>query len=169
MLDSISEKSRKSISVLIMIWFTMFFAQIIYLFACYFILEEGLYKPQYGPEILKNTILYMNIDIYTNIFILSAIILIGGYLYFKKTYSNLISNIQEKKFESIEEEFNYFKTKYLTIMFTCLAIFESIAVIGLIVFLTTLDFPTTATLIIIAIIGFILVIPNESKFIYNRI
>ncbi|WP_072679601.1 hypothetical protein [Arcobacter sp. LA11] len=169
MLNSVSKESRKSTHILIKVWFTMFSMQFVYLIICYFMLNEKSYKTLYSPEILKNTILYMNIDLYTNIYILSIIILIGGYLYYKKAYSKLVNDTQEKEFQNIEEEFKYFKSKYLNIMFTCLAIFEIIAVIGLIVFLTTLDFSTMAILIVITAIGFLLVIPSESKFIYSRI
>lgn len=167
MFNYLSSESKKSINVLIMIWFSMFTAQLIYLILCIFMQKEGLYKAMYKPEVLNNTII-MNINIHTIIYILAILILVSGYIYFKNAYSKLIMDIQKQNFKDIEKEFKYFKEKYLNIMFVCLAVFEMIAILGIIVFLTTEDLSTMIILIIIAMSGFLLVIPNKSKFTYNR-
>lgn len=166
MINSISIESKKSINVSIIIWFTMFTAQFIYLFVCFFILNEGLYKTIYSPDVLNN-ILFLSINIQTSIYIASILTLTGGYIYFKKAYSQLVIETEKQKFKDIEKEFKYFKSKYLTLMFICLAIFEGIVILGMIVFLTTLNISIMVNLVLIATIGFILVIPNKSKFHYR--
>lgn len=168
MLNDISKESKKSINTSILIWFTMFSAQFVYLLVCFILLEKDLYKSILEPHILKN-ILFMNIDIQTSIYILSILVLIIEYSYFKKTYSKLVLNTQAEDFKNTEEEFKYFKEKYISLMFICLAIFESIVILGIIVFLTTLNFYMMLNLVGIAMIGFLLVIPNKNKFNYSRI
>ncbi|PLY07363.1 MAG: hypothetical protein C0625_07070 [Arcobacter sp.] len=166
MLEELSAESKNKLNTFMFIWFLMLGAQIIYLFVCYYILKEGLYKSIYSLEILNKNI-YLGIDLYTLIHIVSILILIAGYFFFTKNYSKLVDKTNKTKFQNIEEEFDFFSTKYISMMFVYLAIFEIIAIIGLLVFLTTLDFYTAMNLIIIAVIGFILVMPNKNKFNYN--
>jgi hypothetical protein len=49
-------------------------------------------------------------------------------------------------------------------MFTHIAIFNLIAILGVIVFLMTFDFTTLMNMIIIALLGFVLLIPSKAKF-----
>ncbi len=165
MINELSNESRQSINGSIIIWFSMLIAQFIYLFVCFYILDEGLYKAIFDQKILTNT-LFMNIDIHNAIYLVSIIILITGYLYFKKAYSHLISETKKQNFKDIEEEFKYFKEKYLSIMFISLAIFEIIVILGIVVFFTTLNFIIITNLVIIAVLGFLLVIPSKGKFDY---
>lgn len=149
------------------IWFTMVFSIFMYLSVCYYILIEKSYKPVYDIEILQNN-LFLNINIYTSIYILAAIVFIGTYYNFKRSYSKIVTDTINEEFEDIEAEFKSFKEKYVSSMFVHLALYESIIILGVIVFLLTLDFTTLTILAFISTFGFILVMPNKSKFKYRK-
>ncbi len=116
----------------------------------------------YTMEVLHDT-LFMGLSIYSSIYIASAIIFVTGYIYFDKSYNKLVEDTKDQSFDS-EEESKSFKTKYTTIMFISMAIFESIVIIGMVVFLQTLDFNTFLIFSAISALGFLLVIPTKSKF-----
>lgn len=168
MINELSSKSRNSITSFMGIWFTMLTAQFIYLFVCYYMLEEGLYKGMYSVDILKENI-FLGINLYTIIYVVALLIIFIGYTFFKKSYTNLVTDTNGERFKDEEEEFKFFSQKYITLMFVYLAIFEVVAILGLVVFLTTLEFNITLHLIILTSIGFILIMPNKNKFNYNRV
>ena len=76
----------------------------------------------------------------------------------------MVKEILAQTFESKEEEFNTFKTRYVTLMFVHLALFESIAILGIVVFLTTGDFTTMVNLTLFALAGFLVIVPSRVKF-----
>ncbi|MEA3490599.1 MAG: hypothetical protein U9R27_01720 [Campylobacterota bacterium] len=161
-----SDRSQKDRFVLLILWGSMFMTLFIYIFICYIIKSEEMFVPMYTMEVLQDT-LFMGLSIYSSIYITSAILFAVGYIYFDKSYNKLVEDTKDQSFESEEEKSKSFKTRYTTIMFISMAIFESIVIIGMVVFLQTLDFDTFLILSALSASGFLLVIPTRSKFDYR--
>ena len=161
----LTSDEKKSLKTLMMIWFTMLGALFTYVVVCYMMMTQTDFKTMHTPEWLQ-TPLFASLSIIDVVYALALIILGIGTLYFKSSYAKLLAKIAHETFESEEEKFKAFRTQYTTLMFVNLAIFEAIAIIGLIVFLVTLDFSTFLNLVLIAAIGFVTVMPTQAKFSY---
>lgn len=166
MQNTLSPESQKSLTNLMIIWFTMVGALFVYLFVCYLVLIQEKFKAPYTLDILQ-TNLFMSIEANTAIYIAAALIFIVGDFNFKTSYRKLIFDVARQTFENKDEEFKYFRTKYTTMMFIHLAIFDAIAILGVIIFFLTLDFTTLVNLVIISLFGFVVVMPSKSKFQYR--
>jgi hypothetical protein len=156
---------KKSLTTLMVIWFTMLGALFTYVAVCYMIMTQSNFKTQYTPDVLQ-TPLFAGLSTIDCVYALALLILGIGILYFKSAYTKLVAKITHETFESEEEKFKAFRTRYTTLMFVNLAIFEVIAIIGIIVFLLTLDFSTFLNLVLLAAIGFVKVMPVQAKFSY---
>lgn len=163
----LSEASRKSLTTLMFIWLAMIGALFIYGIVCYMLLAQGTMKAMYSPEILRTTS-FVGINVLFWLYIVAALVLAGGFLHFKSAYAKAVAKVTEQTFENADDEFNAFKTQYTTLMFVHLATFESIAILGIVVFLTTGDFTTLLNLIVLALVGFVLVMPSKAKFEYKK-
>lgn len=157
---------KKSLTTLMVIWFTMLGALFTYVIVCYMIMTQTDFKTMHTPEWLQ-TPLFSDISIIAFVYALALTILVIGILYYKSSYAKLLLKISNERFESEEEKFKAFRTQYTTLMFVNLAIFEAIAIVGLIVFLLTLDFSTFLNLVIVAAVGFVMVMPSQTKFHYQ--
>ena len=160
MLDDV----KKSFLTPLMIkWFAMIASLFLYLFICYMFQVTGTLKPLYTAEILQKN-LFNGMTIHAAIYLASAIIFIVGDLLFKASYKRLVIETVNKKFKNKEEELTFFTPKYTSLMFRHIAIFNTISIIGVVVFFMTLDFATLVNLIIVALLGMTLVMPNKVKF-----
>ncbi len=167
MLNELSNESKKSLNIMMIIWTTLLGSLFIYLLIAYMLLTELEYKAIYTLDILQTNV-FMGINLYASIYIVSAILFLIGYYHFKKSYKKIVIDTNNKEFDNIDEEFKYFREKYLTNMFIELAIFDAIAILGIVVFLMTFDFNTLINLIIITTLGFILIMPSKNKFRYSK-
>ena len=139
----------------------------VYIFVAYILKLQNEMTPVYTQEALQKP-LWMGISVYGAIYIVSAIAFVAGYIFFDKSYNSLLTSIKEDSFDSEEERKRNFQAKYTTIMLVSIAIFESIVVMGLVLFLVTLDLNTMIGLAIVSSVGFFLVMPTKSKFDYHR-
>ncbi len=159
----ISNASQKSLSTLMVIWFAMVSALFVYVLVCYMLLSQGGINVLYSPEILRSTF-FLNLNLLVWAYLAGGVVLGAGIFHFKSAYAKMVKEILAQTFESKEEEFNTFKTRYVTLMFVHLALFESIAILGIVVFLTTGDFTTMVNLTLFALAGFLVVVPSRAKF-----
>lgn len=161
----ISNASQKSLTTLMLIWFSMVSALFVYVLVCYMLLSQGGINVLYSPEILRSTF-FLTLNLLVWAYLFAGVVLGVGIFHFKSAYAKMVKEILAQTFESKEEEFNTFKTRYVTLMFVHLAIFESIAILGIVVFLTTGDFTTMVNLTLFALAGFLVVVPSRAKFTY---
>lgn len=167
MAPRLSDASSKTLTTLMFIWLAMVGALFVYGIVCYMLLTQGSIKVMYSPDILRTTA-FMGVNLLLWLYIAAALVLAGGFMHFKSSYAKAVAKMMEQTFESADDEFNAFKTQYTTLMFVHLATFESIAIVGIVVFLTTGDFTTLINLITLALVGFVLVMPSKAKFEYRR-
>jgi len=167
MFDSLDEESKKSQITLIIIWSAMVMALFVYLFVCYMILEMNTMTFMKTPEFLNEAFIaglsYKFIAYLSTIFIF-----IIAQINSKKMYNKNVEQTKNENIVDINEEFKFFRTRYTTSMFISLAIYESIAIIGIIIFLTTGDIITFTTFVFITFLGFITVAPTKNRLNYKK-
>ncbi|NCD11497.1 MAG: hypothetical protein EOL93_03015 [Epsilonproteobacteria bacterium] len=163
----ISNASQKSLTTLMVIWFAMVGALFVYVLVCYMLLSQGAINVLYSPEILRSTF-FLHINLLVWAYLVGGVVLGAGIFHFKRAYTKMAREVLAQTFEREEEAFNTFKSRYVSLMFVHLALFESIAILGIVVFLTTGDFTTMVNLTLFALAGFLVVIPSRAKFTYFK-
>jgi len=163
MRDALSSDAKKSLNALMIVWVTMLSSLGVYMMVCYMIMSQGQFKAPHTPEFLHTPFL-AGINIIVFIYAVAFLVLAFGIIHFKSSYAKLVEKITTQHFETNEEAFNTFRKEYSTIMFLHLTIFNIISILGVIVFLMTLDFSTLLNLMIIAAVGFFLVMPSQARF-----
>jgi hypothetical protein len=162
MQNTLSDESKKSLNALMMRWFIIAASLVLYLFICYILLLTEAYTPPYSVELLQAN-LFSGMTIHAALYLLAAIIFVGTDVHAKASYKKLLLAASEQTFKTKDDEFNFFKTHYSSIMLIHIAIFKLIAILGVIVFLLTFDFTTLMNLVIVSLLGFVLMIPNQAK------
>lgn len=163
MQNTLSDESKKSLNTLMKIWFAIAASLLLYLVVCYILFITETYHPPFSLEVLQTNLL-SGLTLHAGLYLIAAIIFIGADTHSKYSYRKLLQAAANQKFKTKNDEFNFFRTKYASIMFTHIAIFNLIAILGVIVFLMTFDFTTLMNMIIIALLGFVLLIPSKAKF-----
>ena len=159
-------QDAKALNTLKILWFTMLNALFVYGAICYFLMAYAAYKPRYTLEVL-HTPVFLGLTWLTVIYALSVTVLAIGILHFNRVYKALDASMKTQTFESEEAASAFFRKAYTTQMFVHLAIFDAVAIVGLVVFMLTLDFSTLVNLLIIASVGFFFVMPSQAKFAYR--
>lgn len=162
MQPTLSDESKKSLNTMMITWFAIAVSLLLYLFICYMLFVTQTINPPYTLETLQ-TNLFGGMTIHSALYLVAAIIFIGTDAHAKHAYKKLLLEAGNQKFKTKEDEFNFFRTKYASIMIVHIALFNLIAIFGVIVFLMTFDFTTLMNLIIIALLGFVLMLPSRSK------
>ena len=163
MQNTLSDESQKSLNALMVRWFIIAASLVVYLFIGYMLVVTQTYTSPYTVEILQTT-LFSGMSIHAALYLFAAIIFVGGDVHAKSSYKKLLQAASEQKFKNKDDEFNFYRTRYASIMFVHIAIFNVIAILGVIVFLVTLDFATLMNLIIVSLLGFVLMFPHKTKF-----
>ena len=159
----VTKLQKNTIPTVMMIWGVMFMSLGIYLVVAYMIMNYGNYQPTFSKDILEQSLLGA-LDVKSTAYLVSFMIFWGAFFYFKKGLHKLKEEVRSLNILDKEERFQEFSKKYLTLMFITLALFEAIMIIGIIMFLTALSFKSLLFLTVIAAVGFIIVMPNKTKF-----
>jgi hypothetical protein len=159
-----TKEQTTTIPTMMVIWGAMFMSIGVYNIVAYMIMTYGEYQPTFSKDILEQPLLG-SLDIKSLAYLASFAIFWGTFLYFKKSLTKIKQDVQDMHIMDKEERFQKFSQRYLTLMFVALAMFESITIIGIIMFLTALSFKSLLFLSVISAVGFIIVMPNKSKFI----
>ncbi len=156
----------KALKTLKVVWFTMLNALLVYGAICYFLMAYAAYKPRYTPEVLHVPV-FLGLTWLSVIYLFSVIVTAIGIAHFNRVHKALIASMKTQTFESEEAAFAFLIKAYTTQMFIHLAIFDAVAIVGLVVFMLTLDFTTLVNLLIIASVGFFFVMPGQAKLAYR--
>jgi hypothetical protein len=162
MQNTLSDESKKSLNALMVRWFIIAASLVLYLFMGYILFATKAYTPPYSVELLQAN-LFSGMTIHAALYLVAAIIFVGTDVHSKASYKKLLLAASEQTFKTKDDEFNFFKTHYASIMFLHIAIFNSIAILGVITFLFTMDFTTLMNLVIVSLLGFVLMIPNQAR------
>lgn len=160
--QTLSDESKKSFNTLMITWFAIAASLLLYLVLCYALFITEAFKPFYTLEALQAN-LFSGMTLHSALYLVAAMIFIGSDAHAKYAYKKLLQEASSQNFKTKDDEFNFFRTKYASIMFVHTAIFNLIAILGVIVFLMTFDFTTLMNLIIIALLGFVLMLPSRAK------
>ncbi len=164
MQESLNKDSRSKLRTILVIWGAMVMALIVYFIVAYIIFTTKSMHFMKTPDFL-NEVFIGGISYKIAALILSFAIFIGAYIYFNSRYKKLVMQIKEENISDVNDRLNAFSPLYTTLMFTVLALYEAIAIIGLVIFLTTGDINTFSTFLIIALFGFFTVMPTKNKLI----
>lgn len=159
---TLSDKSQKSLNALMRKWFALTASVLFYLCICYIVFVTEAFTPPFTIEILQKN-LFSGMTLHAALYLIAAIVFIGGDVYSKYSYKKLLAEAMNQKFKTSENEFNFFRTNYATIMFVHIGIFNVIALLGVIVFFLTFDLTTLINLLIISLLGCILMFPHKTK------
>ena len=164
MQEILNKESKSKLRTILVIWGTMIMAIVVYFIVAYIILTTKSMHFMKTPDFL-NEVFIAGISYKIAALILSFAIFIGAYIFFNSRYNKLVMQIKEENISDVNDILKAFSPLYITLMFIVLAIYELIAIIGLIIFLVTGDINTFGTFLIIALFGFFTVIPTKSKLI----
>jgi len=162
MQNTLSNESKKSLNALMITWFTLTASLMFYLFICYIFFVTEAFTPPFTVEILQ-TNLFNGMSMHAALYLVAAIIFIGGDVHSKSSYKKLLLEAMNQKFKTHEDEFNFFRTNYASIMLIHIGVFNVIAILGVIVFFLTFDLTTLMNLIIISLLGCVLMFPTKAK------
>ncbi len=161
---TLSSDAKKSLNTLMIVWVTMLSSLGVYMMVCYMIMTQGNFKAPRTPAFL-HTPFFMGIDAIIFVYGVAFLLLAFGIIHFKSSYAKLVEKMATQTFETADDAFNDFRKAYANVMFIHMSIFNAISILGVIVFLVTLDFSTLINLMILAAAGYFLVMPNAKKFV----
>ena len=167
MYENLNDESKKAQISLIIIWATMAMALFVYLLVCYMVLETNSMEFMKTPEFLDEVFI-AGLSYKLLAYLSSTLIFIVAYMYSKNLYNKIVQQTQSENIIDIDEEFKSFRTKYTTIMFISLASYETIAILGIVIFLTTGDIVTFGVLVLTAFVGFTTVMPTRNRLNYKK-
>ena len=162
MQHTLLNESTKSLNALMLTWFALAASLLLYLFICYMLFVTNAFIPPFTVETLQKN-LFSGMTLHSALYILAAIIFIGGDVHSKSSYKKFLLVAMNQKFQMQDDKFNFFRTNYASIMLMHMGIFNIIAILGVIIFFLTFDLTTLMNLIIITLLGFVLMFPHKAK------
>jgi len=162
MQHTLFNESTKSLNALMLTWFALAASLLLYLFICYMLLVTEAFTPPFSMEFLQKD-LFSGMTFHAALYLVAAIVFIGGDVHSKSSYKKLLVEAMNQKFKTQEDEFNFFRTHYASIMFIHLGVFNVIAILGVIVFFLTFDLTTLINFLMITLLGFVLMFPHKAK------
>lgn len=162
MQENLNKESKNKVITLLVIWGSMAMALVVYYIVAYMILVGRTMKFMKTPEFLNETLIN-GISYKVAALSASLIIFIGAYTYFKSAYKKLVLKVKNEEIFDIDERFKVFSQSYVTLMFVVLALYEMIAIMGIVLFLITGDINILSTLLLISFFGFLTLLPTKSK------